>query len=151
MRPRHAVFGTFTAIMLFAVPGPARASPECPVPSLAGLWQRASPASEQELVEIEIIHRCSEPAAQSRARRAPPEWTVRAMAKCRPRNCVWGREEAVPDKNGRLVSVYVTFSARRSLRIDRVGEVLRVDIAIDYHSDARNDEITSGVIFIRNQ
>jgi hypothetical protein len=118
---------------------------------LAGLWQRASPGAEQELVEIEIVHRCSESAGQSSARRAPPEWTVRAMAKCRPRNCVWGREEAVADSDGRLVAVFLTFSARRSLRIERVGELLRVDIAVDYHSNARNDEITSGIVFIRHE
>lgn len=151
MRFRHAVCGAIAAILLFAVPGPARAEAECPIPPLAGLWQRASPAAEQELVEIEIIHRCSEPALNAADRRGRAEWIVRPHARCRPRNCVWGREEAVPDNSGRLVAVFITFSARRSLRIDQVGEALRVDVAIDYHSRARNDEITSGVVFIRGE
>ncbi|MCB1437119.1 MAG: hypothetical protein KDJ46_08095 [Rhodobiaceae bacterium] len=151
MKLGQAVLGVLLGVFAFLAHEGARAEEDCNVPPEAGTWYRSEPAGEQELVEIQLIHRCTTNARWGATPLPGAEWTVRAFARCRPRNCIWGREKADAGESGDLVAVFLTFSARRALRIEPFGDTLRVDIAIDYHTDARDDEITSGVIFLRRQ
>jgi len=129
-----AVAVTCAALLLTAT-HPARA--DCPVPPLAGHWQSDEPVDNQELVGLEILHRCSPGKAGRSVAAAGHEWQVRAFARCRPRDCVWGRAPGEMAPTGDLHVAYTTFSAYRTLRIFGVGDALTVDIAIDYHSASR--------------
>lgn len=150
MTLRHAVIVTGAAVLvLFAVTGGA-ARAACDLPPLAGDWVRLDPVEDQDLTRVEIIHRCTPNQYQGYAVLPGHTWTVRAFAKCRPRDCKWGRVPGHPDRSGGLAAEFQTFIAQRQLRIEPAGDAIRVEVFIDYHSDTRKN-VQEHITFVREQ
>lgn len=144
-------------LVLLALAGPVAPTPaaaerprECVVPPAAGDWRRAGPGAEQDLVRLEVFHRCMPNQRPPRAVINGHEWTVRAFARCQVRDCLWGRAAAQVAADGSLHVVYVTFAARRSLRIVPQGDLIQVDTRVDYH-DARRANLTDSAVFVRGR
>lgn len=116
--------------------GPASA---CEVPALAGVWENPHANVTQDLTRLEIAHVCQSELSGGRAVLAGTTWTVRAFSKCSPRDCKWGRERAEIDGKGRLVVIFPTFSARRTLHISAAGHAVYVDVEVDYHDERTKD------------
>lgn len=150
MTLRHAAIAAGGAVlaMLAATGSPARAA--CDLPSLAGDWVRLDPADDQDMTRIEIIHRCTPNQYQGYAVLPGQTWTIRVFAKCRPRDCKWGRVPGHPDRSGGLAAEFQTFIAQRQLRIEPAGDAIRVEVFIDYHSKTRKN-VKENITFIRDQ
>ena len=147
MRPLAAFIMLSLASLAFGLARPAAA---CDVPPLAGVWENPHATATQDVTRLEIAHVCQTRASGGMSLLHGKTWTVRAFSKCAPRDCKWGREAGEVDAEGRLVVMFATFSARRTVYIRHAGHAVYVDVEVDYHNGKAKDRKESLVLVSAN-
>ena len=102
------VFASCTVFIGFAAAAVAQNNTQlCMQPPEVGVWQNEF-AETHQVSRLEIAFHCDGNGPYGR-------WEVRALMKCAPRDCTWGRTGAQRDEKGRLVSRFRTYNADRFL------------------------------------
>ena len=116
----------------------ARAQTACFNAPLAGTWVNGD-AEIQDLVKLRIIYRCTQEEKENGLIVPGARWYVRAWAKCYPANCAWGLVRARLGPGGDLQASISTFSADRFLRIKRQGDMISVQLIVNYRDQRRRN------------
>lgn len=62
---------------------------------------------------------------------------VKSETKCRPAYCSWNFAEDVIVDGGTIRALFLTFSARRAMRIELAGNRINVEVENDYNQSGR--------------
>lgn len=62
---------------------------------------------------------------------------VKTETRCRPAYCSWSFAEDVFVDGGTIHALFLTFTARRSMRIELAGNWINVEVENDYHQTGR--------------
>lgn len=62
---------------------------------------------------------------------------VKTETKCRPAYCSWSFAEDVHVEGGTIRALFLTFTARRSMRIQLAGNRINVEVENDYNQSGR--------------
>jgi len=116
---------------------------------LAGTWIKPD-AVTKDLVKLHIIYQCTQEETEDGLIVPGAHWYVRAWTKCYPANCAWGLVRARIGPNGDLQASFSTFAADRFLRLKMAGNMINVDLIVNYR-DARRRDLNENVRLIRQE
>lgn len=125
------------SVMVWSGDGAAQEK-SCAQPDIAGVWHNVR-AQLNTLSVIEITYTCDKDGPYGL-------WQIRALEKCKPRDCTWGRVAGIVEDDETISATFSTFSAKRTIATKINGSIMRVKVDIDYLSEGRSDTLQNFIL-----